>query len=438
MADKFQPAGNFNLKDVVIYNERDKSYASILPTITSVIITESINKKAMSASMVVTDVNDTLRRFPLFGHELVSIAWQTPTFKDVESEERAHIFRITRITNVTPSVNNPGVAFRIDLISEYGYHQDFLTIDEAFNCTVKEAVEQIHNKVISEKVGTYEIKDKELLKLTADETGAVFDFIIPSDTPFDTFDYLTSWAFSSDYPSSVYYIYQNKDGVNFRCIEKLIDETIIELQSDDAYLKTREYTYSNSEDITSERSQYIIQNFQQLTRSDLFDLARSGRLRNSVSEVDFVQKKVEKYTFSYNVFEGYFKSPGKELLRTQDYKSGYGDVPTENTWVFRDSTRPSKRFSESLGYKWAFNKLLYNNMLQLKLNGNSELTAGDIIKLNISAFTSTNPDNTRREDKSLSGYYLVKDVSHMFTPDTYNMDVVVCRVGAQEEDDTEL
>lgn len=438
MADKFQPAGNFSLKEVLLINETNKSYASILPAIVSATIIESINEKAITASLVVTDVSDTLRRFPLLGHELVTISWQTPSFKETESEERYTVFRVTRVTNVTPSINIPGIAFRIDLISEYGYHQEFLSIDEAFNTTVSEAVKIVHDKILSETVNTYSIKDKDSVELIADSTEAIVDFIIPSDTPFDTYDYFLSWAYSSEYASNVFYLFQNKNGINFRCIEKLIDETLTKIAEDKSYLDSREYTYSNSENITSERSQYVIRNIQQLNRNDLYSLATSGRLRNRVSEIDFVQKRVENYDFSYNEFKDKFKAPGKELLSSDDYRSGYGDIITENTWVYKDSSRPTKRFGESLGYKWAFHKLFYNNMLQLKLHGNSELTVGDIVKLNISSFNSTHPDNYRREDKSLSGYYLVKDITHAFTVDSYEMDVTVCRVGAQEIDDTEL
>jgi hypothetical protein len=70
----------------------------------------------------------------------------------------------------------------------------------------------------------------------------------------------------------------------------------------------------------------------------------------------------------------------------------------------------------------------FNNMIQITIPGNSDLQAGEVIVLKIPAVQHMS-EGEKKLDNTLSGEFFIKDITHVFTPQSYVDTLTLCRVG---------
>ena len=392
-------------------------------------IIESIDNNSIIGAIQLSDTTDIISTLPLRGDEPIVIAWTASGI------EKQCVFRITNITNIGHNIDTPGVGIEIDMISEYAYKQEFHNIDSAFSTTIKSAAESIHSEVLSDtfpnsfRADEFKIYNKDANKITVDDTVGVLDFIIPSETPFDAMDYLLAWANNPESSKSgTWMFFQTLDGFKFTTMEALFTAPLKD--------GTHSYSLASSEDPLDPSSQYTVNNLRQLKRSNLFIIAKTGRFCSQVKELSYTHKRVE--TAEYNFFDEDYDLEGKELLVSDKFKNTLGKVPTETHWVYRDSTTPDFNVNDILPHKWAMHSITRNNTIQIKVTGNPNLTAGDVLNLLINRAVAVGKDNTRPEDKTISGRYIIKDIIHMFSPSTYKQDLTLIRPGAVDASKVEI
>lgn len=428
--------GNHNLQYIHILNEDEKKHVDSGPVATSVVIKESIDLYGTRAVITVADQNDVLGKLPILGHERVVLAWSTdikPGIKgktsenpEIDPEPRVEVFRITNINAVTPDNDEvPGLKYAISLVSEFAYLQEFHNVDQAFSNTVSNCLKTIHNKVLKEPLGEIKIEDPKVFELVkVDDTDNVVDFIAPSDTPFTIIQMLQSWAFNTTYPSSAYYYFQNKDGFNFRVIDSMAkDESGPE--------KKFYYGPDGQTSLGKNFELNRINNFVVHNRGNAFELASEGRLRNQVAEIDFIKKNVTLSEYSYEDYVSKYNIFGSKVFAGKKFMSSIGSIPTETHWVFKDGSRRENNLAQALKHKWAMYKLIYNNVLSIVVPGSSNLTAGDVLDINIPQQITVTDKKEIPLDNFLSGKYIAKDVDHVFNSEGYTIQINLIRTGSK-------
>lgn len=427
-ANRIVLPGQDGLSSLLIWNEDDNIYVDLLPSCDSFILVESIDRKAITASCIISDLTDIFNRLPLKGDEIIIAKWEVETNTSKELVQQECILRITNISNIGFDAERPGVGIEINMISEYGYKEAFINVEEAFSGTIYETALDTHNRVITEFVGNegVDLYGKEVNALTADKTLGVFDFIIPGETPFDTMDYLTGWASNQETSKSdIWCYFQSTKGFQFTNIEALFAK-----ETDDAYAETHTYSLLGAINPTDKEAQYAISGMRQLNRNSLFNLASTGRFRNEVKELSYTHKRV--VTTEYDYFDQDYGIEGSDMIASDKFKNSIATIPTETHWVYRDNTRSDFFVNDFLPHKWAMNRLIRNNTVQIQVPGNPDLAAGDIIELKINRPFATGKNKERPIDTTVSGKYIIKDLIHTFGPSSYQQDITLIRPGAAD------
>lgn len=429
--------GTENIKSITIVNEDNNTFIEASLIAQSVTILESVDSFFTTAVITITDQNDILGRLPILGHELVEIIWETVNKAGIsgtneskkDSEIRNEVFRITNISSVQPTDSgNPGLIYELNLISEFAFLQEFVTIDTAFSNTVSNCVKAVHDSALKTPIGDIKLTAPNIYKLNKlDSTEGVVDFIAPNDTPFNIIEMLQSWAFSNENLSNTFYYFQNKAGYNFRALDSLARE---EVTPDKKYYYSNDGTNAVLRNFETNR----ISNFIAHNRGNAFELASEGRLCNQVAEIDYIKKTINVTNYSYDQNASKYNIFGSKVFASKKFMENIGSVPTQTHWIFKDSSKQENYYSQALKHKWAMHKLIYNNLLSIVVPGSSNLTAGDVIDVKIPHHYSAGKSSQNLvSDEFLSGKYIAKDVVHHLNREGYTCQVNLFRTGSKNQ-----
>lgn len=428
--------GNSILTRVNIFDD-DKKFVDITGIVTGCSITESMDSKTTTAVITVADSNDVIGKFPILGHELVEIAWESPAPNEqLDIEERIEVFRIAKISNMQApeSMENATTRYALILISQLAFLQDYVDVNQGFSDTISNIIEKIHNNLLSAEVGSIKVEEKQKYELySKDETDNIFDFVAPSDAPFDALDKLLSWSFSSKYKSSTFFYYQNKHGYNFRTLESIVEEWETKPE-DDGEVLARDFTFNitGESNATTGRGN-TISNFAVHNRGNALELAATGRLSNRVNALDFVKKKVVVHDYNYKDHKDTYKMFGSSALMSNTFLDSVTSAPTQSHWIYVDGSKRNNDFPQALNQKWAFNSLVMNSSMSIVIPGASYITVGDVLNINIPMLTAVAESDEIPNDEFISGKYVAKDVMHTFNQEGYLTQVNLIRLGSEKQ-----
>ena len=429
MTDLVNPGG-VGIKSLTLIKPDRTSFLQLLPQLFSIQILESINSKFIAGQAEIADTQDLLGRFGVIGGEFLIVEWQSESFMSTENDLRESVFKIVSIDSVTPSTNADALDYRLSFISELAYEDQYYGINKAFTNSISDTANIVFNELVDNALDKPLLDTKNII--TTDDTEGVVDFVIPGDSVFDAMDYLTDNAFSSTDTSSYYLFFQNKDGYQFRNIEKLITEKWNEKDSEE-FKQIKRYTYgsmSAGQDTTNTFANYTIKGLSQIQRNAFGAMTHDGRLHNQVNSLDYLTKSVSSTALKmYEEYENYNLMEDK-LMISPEWKSIYGDSITESNWIYKDGSAREFHAAEALHHKWALNTLLYNNMISVVIHGNSSLTAGDIIEIIMPSTNSLSEE--KADDNFIGGYFLIKDIRHKMRASNYECELTLTRFGARD------
>ena len=434
--------GNYSLDDIVIHTNLEEGKSEIINLrnmFTTVSITSSIHLKAMKITINVMDEYGIFEHADLLGDELISVRWKTPDYFKKESPEREMFFRIVNIQNVTPNETIDGYNFTITGVSELFYYQSFANITGHMSGTVKSMVENVFEEAIKSTTDFGDglaLSSKSQLKNASDTLG-VIDINIPSETPFDTMDYLLAWA--SDNASSMYFFYQRLDGYFFDSLNDIVrfqpnrEITFTALKNSH---RLRLDPFRAAESFASPKTAVQkIMDFNQIQRNGTFALADEGALHNTVATVDYVKKTVDRKSNKFSEVmleaEPLGMSEPPYLQTTKNYFEKFEKESNSTDFFYLNSGQVNAvDATESIIKRKILGKSLFNNLISCKIYGRSDLDVGDIVNLNV---VKTDVGKSAKvDDPVMSGFFLVKDLVHTFTPNGYHQGLTLCRTGSDE------
>ena len=406
-------------------NGGQELYLDLMPLLRNVTISSSINQKAMTISMVIFDSAGIFKKFGLKGDELIVATWKTPEYIST-TKQREIAFRITSIGGLGYNETADESVLAIAGISELGYVQSFTSVDNYFSDNISAAAQKVFDKA---KEKSIELDKKFYFpkknNITIDETEGTNDFIIPSDTPFDTMDYLASWAKTSPSYSNLFFFYQDLDGYNFKLLDNLFHNV------HDISIQERSFNFSGADNAFSTITRPDIAckqviSFNQINRSSSFAYAESGAIHNTIATVDYFTKSVERKSLKY------VQEDVDPLLTTlpvtDDFLDTFGKESNSTDWLHINKGLPNYiDTSDSHIAKKIYGNVFFNNLIQIRIPGNSDLDVGEGIYLNINEMNTSS--NKKEADSMLSGKFLIKDLTHSFTASTYYQIINLCRIG---------
>jgi len=413
----------------IIDDERSRVH-DISDIIKGLSISESVHKQNLSINITLSDQAGLLSEAELYGNEIIVISYKTPNYHK-ENKLRELAFRITDIQNVEFTSNLQGLQYQIRGVHELSYIQEFGDVRNHFSGKISDAAQ----KIFDEAVGLADnlnkpLALKEKCTLDKDETDGNLDFIIPSETSFDSITYLESWAFSNESKSNYFMFFQTPDDFKFRNLSSLIKDGKDKL-NDALDLKNRTYYYDLSEGTTASNAQKKFNycyDLVQLNRNNFYLGAKDGGYHNAVNKVDYTFKKVTRTTKKVDFKElNYFKNDG--FLAGQKALDSFLKEPNTTDWIYHNGGQSNSiEMAPQHHTKMILSYTFFNNMIQITIPGNSDLQAGEVIVLRIPAVQHMS-EGEKKLDNTLSGEFFIKDINHVFTPQSYVDTLTLCRVG---------
>jgi len=272
---------------------------------------------------------------------------------------------------------------------------------------------------------------KDVLKTTknidAEPTLNSYSFFGNSKKPFSVLTWLCPKSIpnigksGTETGTAGFLFYQNKNGYNFKSVDKLLSG-LIPNSADSKNIS--KYSLPNSTPNEADpASNFIILSIPVFERNvNIFENLRIGMYSSVNYFFDINTRKLNVYNYklteSYNIMKhssrstekpkvpkGLENSPSRLMVKVTDslVKNVIGGDPNKTP------DNISKYQSQSVArYNLAFSQLL-NITVPLNLN----LTVGDVVDLN---FANISKDDSRgNKDNLKSGYYMIKELSHLFS-----------------------
>ena len=354
------------------------------------------------------------------GGERVSLEIsQGATGKSIKLDSTANPYYIYKVHASTTEPTRE--VFALELCPGQVFTNETTRVLGKYKGNISSSVISILEKVLNAKQG------KQWLQKNIEITSNNYVFYGNTKRPFSVLTWLCPKSIPSISSGSSpkegtagYLFYQNNEGYNFRSMDSLISgkEQEIETYKYEGKVNDAALPQNNFKVITMpvfEKNVNVLENLRigmYSTNNYFFDInerqfkAYNYNLKESYKIMDHSSSKNSPPPLPMDLDSG--NHPSRMMVRILDnFSSDPADYPSEGINTSKDNT-PLYQAASIARYNLAFSQKL-NITVPLNLN----LTVGKVIKIDFGV--SSLDDATKgTKDEQKSGYYLIKELSHVF------------------------
>lgn len=397
-------AGDVNI-DKCIITSNNGVYQDITAQVLQVQFFEDIFAPFSSGSLVLKDAQDFTNLFPLKGEEYLQLRVSTPTMERGYIEGTFHIYKMNDRTKLGDRV--------------VAYELNFISIESVVDTNKK--ISKVYSGKISDIVGTF-VSDKidgleSGKQFIVENTRNSIKYISNFWSPIKNLTYMAENAISeSQSPSFLFF--ENRDGFNFRSLERIYKgEPIIEFVND---RYTRDNFPMGGNALNPMEDYKRMTDFTVPVVYDYMDRLRSGMMASKLMSYDSTKKT---YTVTNYIatkrFDSQIHLNSKPLfsenapLRSNSRHILYPRA-FETFTSFGDTTN-----ARIVQERSSFLKMAEAQKMMITVPGRCDYTVGMTctVKLQQMKPISTRDTNDEVTDKVLSGKYLVTAINHVITPE---------------------
>lgn len=414
-------AGDIEIENFVLISTDGRSI-DITSIVTETSIFQDIFSHYLQAEISISDslsILDSIGGFT--GGELIAISYKT---KDKQLEFVSHFFGVHEITD-RQRLDEKSETYVLNCISIESYLSCAKKVSRSYGTSGGNIISSMAKSVIDEFIYNADAKDfyrsyKNVLGLTVskevtvDPTNGLQKIIVPNMSVDDTLELFASES-DSDTHIPYYVFYEDSKGYNFRDINNLVKEEPVD---------TFTYLMSNTDDEDDE-SETAVRDYQKiisynvLKQTDYLVNSVYGLFKSKMINLDILKKRKKEFVYEYDTFESKFsKLQSQKILgQVQGDSTVYMMQTREghdcNCSVFGDENHLPKKINKFLNVKKSYERHIFNTVLEVSLYGNSELNVGNVIELSIPNSTTLKKSDNR-QDKYLSGKYIITKIRHKF------------------------
>jgi hypothetical protein len=353
-------------------------------------IYEDMMFPCMRADIVIIDSVDIITSYPIIGEEYIEISFQNPG-TDTTFE---HKFQVVRQSGQMFNQTGTSRTYVIQLISP-----EFITNSSKY-------ISEKHTGTIDNIVGSV-IKNHLNTKktYTSEPTKGAQNNLVTRLRPFQAIDYHRKRAVSQQYASSSYCFFENQKGFNLLSMEYCLDKN---------KNNTKVFLYDKTQLTDAKKNNYrSIIDMHQMSLVDNTKKHTQSGLNGIVRRFDLLTGKVQTTTYNNSQQQNKFKySSNKPIpLNTSSYEQKYGNTAATSLLVPHSSEYPENYIDTTMGAKHAFVTKMGQNIYQLYINGDTTITVGDVITVNVPNTTGDTSPTT--QNRLYAGNYLVKTLRHI-------------------------
>ena len=414
-------AGDIEIEKYFLITARGESI-DITSIVTETNIFQDIFSHYLQAEIAISDalaILDSIQGFT--GGELIAISYKT---KDKSLDFVTHFLGVHDISD-RQRVDEKIETYVLNCISLEAYQSSTQKISRSYGGTGGNIISKMASSVIEEYIYNSVAKNtyrnyKQVLgvavskEITVDPTNGVQKLIVPNMSPDDTLDFFASES-DSDSHIPYYTFYENSKGFNFRDLGNLVSQDPVD---DFVYLQ------ANTDD-EDDKSETAIRDYQKIIaynvirQTDYLVNSVHGLFKSKMINLDILKKRKNEFVYEYDKFESRFSKlqPSKISGQVQGDATVYMMQSRTghdcNCTVFGPENHLPKKINQFLNVKKSYQRHIFNTIVEVTLPGNSELNVGDVVNLQIPNSTTLKKAD-KREDKYLSGKYIITKLRHKF------------------------
>lgn len=384
--------GEVEILDITLTNHDGSIKRGIAGQVFSIDIFEDINECSMYAEFTLIDAVNLIDNFAMIGEETVSISFRSPWRDDIITYDfYAYSISPTSDVNGRASV----------------YILKCTTYDYMFNCS--RVIDKSYNTTIDEIV--YDLIKKELntkKDVFIEPTRGIVPERIPKLSPLGAVNYLKQKAVSKRATGGVYCFYENQYGYYFKSIEKIIEDGASTVNSFTFYAIANPHFSDNIEDV---KIRNILQ-YSHVNRYNSLMKASQGVYKSKINSFDLLTNSIQSTDYNFNENKSKFEAGQKSMLQVSSkFANLIGSGDPLQMLVPNDRSRPLNNLPGVMGMKNAYEALFNDNIVRLKIIGDSQLAVGDTITLNLP--DTSGFDIAKQTSDRTSGKYIVSRLRHM-------------------------
>lgn len=373
---------------------------------------------------------------------------------------------IYKIDNVQTKEVNDAVTYDIHFVSYQSFKANIHEIIRAF---LDEKISDIVKSVFTDYYETQEtvsfIARKDRKKLFLEDTDGVYRCTIPRMRPDETMGFLSKRAYSVKSPSCLFRFFESSRGFHF-----VTDEKLFRLATDatePGYDKERVFEFTYLDAIPNTLAYFTAQlnNLEVIENSkrvNTFDDIFNGAYRNKVYELDILSRRLNLIDDT-NQYD-YFKVRDKYDIQKKNSRSTQFlvDRHTESfiNAIYRNDDNPQKKwlviqnytegdksginamqaetyYPDIISNRQAYSKHIESITIDAVGPGRLDVTAGDIVDLIVQEFEFANEGagGSNKDNKHLSGKYIIKSVTHGMERDVMKNSYVLIKKDWNQTDE---
>ncbi len=414
-----QFAGEFLVEECQIVSTTGQVY-DINPLVEEINVFENIYTAAVSGDIVIKDTTNIVQNFPIIGEEKLILKIQTPQAKP--EPETTIDFTLSPL--IIYKINSQyGEGENAQIISlQFGSMEGFRNttsrVSQSYSGQPNEIVEKIlrdENYLKSKKTFYFEP--------TANNAKIIF----PNIRPFKCIKHLSNISNSQlNNASPSYLFYETTKGFHFRTYDSMCRE------DPKLFLKENVGASLNEKGvIDAQKNLDTLINYQRVSSKDTVKNLNSGMISSKLIKHDVYHKRLDLYKYNYldNFDRDIHPDNGEAtpiISTAKDPDTNKSLIDNEDTKLFVVSTASGYSFEESGNYPYQSDNLEQTlqrktarrqqfengHILNIEVNGQTFIQAGDKINLEIGATSALTQD---KEDKQISGNYIITHLRHTFT-----------------------
>jgi hypothetical protein len=387
---------------------------------------EDIYSPTITGKVVVSDALGIIGNFRLNGTEFIQIG-----LKKAAQSESAIVrnFRVFSITNRSTNSNNAYESYVIEFCSEEFIFAEQYRISKAYKNT---AISDIITDIL---VNYVKVGNKGTKNIYIQPTHGVYDFVLPNKKIFETINWLTNYAQTSNNIGADLLFFETNRGYFFQSLQ-----TLYQQPSYQTY-------YYNPKNISTELRDQVVNiiDFEVLNFFDTLDAVNNGFFANKTITFDVMTRtKRTNNMFSYDDY--FLKSKNLNTYPlTNQYQNRRGDTMYQvmdgtdlemgalrlasgnSKQKLNPSVIASKGGANNVANDIFIETYLKNRVSQIGLinytrlkvtvPGDHKLTVGSVVNFVTYGVGGTNEHGERTPDPFYSGKYLITAIRHKLDKD---------------------
>ena len=425
---EIQAVGDFNLSKAEIITSSGLKL-DISSSIINITFFEDIGQSAITGQILLQDPAGISSIGPIIGQEYLRLKIQTPTLKD-----KSEIINFTENVLIVNSLET-----RKDISDKVqAYILQFST---------SELIKNQRTKVSRSLKGTYSEIVKNMLNevgckkdMYIEPTAGIKRIIVPNVRPFDIIRMAARESISNFFSNRNYQFFETFRSYNFRSLSSLYAQKPVQKYT--SYIKGTGTLPGGAVDIERELGQIL--DFEIVDANDAIVNYTTGVYASNLIVHDIFNKTYKKHTYGiFNNFrnENHITSYHKGNGSIDDYpiyshvaleedKSTVQDYPAR-TFVTstgnlsdKDASHSTENntfpFSSPNTQDWLQRRISQEIQLEQGLilnvmtHGNTVISAGDVVRLDIPYTAAFNTTKKQKNDRFYKGVFLIKRLRHDF------------------------